>query len=403
MYHARQRERFVVVPQEGSFRVPRSRVDHTHRSMRTEILEALDPILFGPLRKVEEVRGVLEDRFAAKVKQRYACAVHSGTVGMFLALQACGVGPGDEVITVGNSDISTTAAISQCGAIPVLCDVRDLDYTIDASLVGTLITKRTTAILPVDLYGHPADVKSLRQVADRDDLKIVEDAALAMGAYDHGQPLGAFADATVFSFAPFKPLGCVGNGGMVTTNDEQIARRLRLLCGYGHSLDANIGTSSHQMHVAEGYNVPLDPLQAALLAVKLPHIEEWTRKRRAVALAYVEGLRDLEVVLPTFRPESSPTFRSYTIQVKHQQAVYRSLRLAGIEATLHYVPPIYQQPVYHERRLAGSDCLPVTDQQSLEIVGLPVTVELDEIDVRYVVETMRDICGDSSKKEETEK
>jgi len=376
--------------QEGSFRVPRSRVYQTHRAMRAEILEALNPILFDPAPRSEQVRGVLERRFAESVQQHFACAVHSGTVGLFLALQACGVGPGDEVVTVGNSDISTTAAISHCGATPVLCDILESDYTINPDLVEPLITERTAAILPVDLYGHPADVKSLREIANAHGLVIVEDAALATGAWDYGQPVGAFADVTVFSFAPFKPLGCVGDGGIVTTDDEDIARQLRLLCGYGHIPEVQSEIPGHQMHVAEGYNVSLDPLEAALVMVKLPHLPEWTEKRRAIARAYEEGLRGLDVGLPTFRPESAPTFRSYTIQVKDQQAIYQGLRYAGVEAVLHYVPPVYRHPVYTEG-LPGSENLPVTERRTRELVCLPVTVELREEEVRYVVRALHDL------------
>ena len=154
-------------------------------------------------------------------------------MGLFIALRACGVGPGAEVITIANADISTTAAISQCGATPVLCDVCAADFTIDVDCVAGLITERTAAILPVDLYGHPANVKQLRPLADAHGLSIIEDAALALGAYDYGAPVGSFADVTVFSFAPFKPLGSVGNGGMVTTHGRcpcrahPIADRLR--------------------------------------------------------------------------------------------------------------------------------------------------------------------------------
>jgi dTDP-4-amino-4,6-dideoxygalactose transaminase len=380
----------MAMVEGDNFRVPRSRVDQTHRAMRTEILQALEPILFGPLSETEQVRHMLEQDFTATVQQSFACAVHSGTVGLFLALRACGVGPGDQVITVGNSDISTTAAISNCGAEPVLCDVLETDYTIDPAQVEPLLTERTAALLPVDLYGHPADIKSLREITDRRGLKIIEDAALAAGACDYGQPVGAFADVTVFSFATFKPLGCVGNGGMLTTNDEQIARRMRLLCGYGHTPDRRADTPGHQMHVAEGYNMPLDPLQAALLTVKLPHLKEWTEKRRAIAMAYAEGLQDSGAVLPSLRSESLPTFRSYTIRVKDQQAVYQALRRAGVEVVLHYVPPIYRQPVY-SGRLRGADCLPVTDRLAQEIICLPVTIELDEDDVRFVIDILWDL------------
>lgn len=369
--------------------VPRSRVSDTHQALRDDIVAAVEPILFGRL--PSEGKGEsLERAFAEVVEQRYACGVHSGTVGLFLALRGCGVGPGDEVITVGNSDISTTAAISHCGARPVLCDVKATDYTMDPELIEPLITEQTTALLPVDLYGHPADVKSLREIADRYDLRIVEDAALATGAEDHGRPVGAFADVTVFSFAPFKPLGCVGNGGIVTTNREGIARRVRLLCGYGHMPDRHAETPGHQMHIGEGYNVPLDPVQAALVATKLPYLGEWTEKRRRIAASYEDGLRPLAVQLPTFRSESQPTFRSYTVLVEDQQAVYQGLRAAGVEAVLHYAPPIYEQPVYQDGGVRRGTT-PVTEVLARKLVCLPVAAELNEADIEYVIDTLREL------------
>ena len=371
--------------------VPRSRVSDTHQALRDDVMAAVEPLLFGPLPH-EEKSETLERAFAEMMEQRFACGVHSGTVGLFLALRGCGVGPGDEVITVGNSDISTTAAISHCGARSVLCDVKESDFTMDPGLVEPLITEHTKALLPVDLYGHPADVKSLREIADRHDLRIVEDAALATGARDYGRPVGAFADATLFSFAPFKPLGCVGNGGMVTTNHEGIARRVRLLCGYGHMPDRRAETPGHQMHVGEGYNVPLDPVQAAVVRVKLPYLSEWTARRRRIAATYEEGIRPLGAAVPSFRPESEPTFRSYTIRVEQQQTVYQGLRAAGVEAVLHYVPPIYDQPVYENGGLRRGD-LAVTDRLAQELICLPVAPELSEADVQCVIEVLRDLLS----------
>ena len=321
------------------FRIPRSRANETHLAMRDEIIAALEPILFGEYRRSYEIRAQLESAFAAEVGSRYAVAVHSGTIGLFLALRACDIGPGDEVITVANSDISTTGVISQCGATPVLCDVLEDDYTINPALVEALITQRTRAILPVDLHGHPANVKALRAIADRHGLQIIEDAALATGARDYEQPVGRFADATMFSFAPFKPLGSAGNGAMVVTDDAAIHDKLRLLASYGHAptvdpspkmregLDSPsllVGEGAggwgelpegYQDYVAEGYNVPLDGLQAALVLLKLPRLGEWTEKRRAIAAALEAGLADASVITPRFRQESAPTFRSYAIRV----------------------------------------------------------------------------------------
>ncbi|MEM7734327.1 MAG: DegT/DnrJ/EryC1/StrS family aminotransferase [Deinococcota bacterium] len=370
------------------FRVPRSRVHETHQALRDEILAALEPLLFGPVSgEGAEVRRRLEAQFCQVVEQRCASAVHSGTMAMFIALRACGVGPGDEVITVANSDISTTGAISFCGAVPVLCDILETDYTMNPERVEPLISERTVALLAVDLHGHPADVKRLRELADKHGLKIVEDAALATGAKDYGYPVGAFADACVFSFAPLKPIGCVGSGGMVTTNDEAIAERLNNLAGYGHSPEKH-PTPGYQNYVAEGYHIPLDPLQAALVSIKLPYLDAWTEKRRSIVKAYAEGLKGSSATLPRFREVSQPTFRSYTIRVPDQQRVYQALRAAGIEVVLHYAPPIYDYSVY-KNGLPGAESLPITDQVAKELLSLPVTVELTDEDVQYVLEVLR--------------
>ena len=304
------------------FRVPRSRASQTHSEMRDEIIAALEPILFDAYGHSYPLRSQLEDAFAAEVGQRHAVAVHSGTVALVIALRACGIGPGHEVITVGNSDISTTGAISLCGATPVLCDVLASDYTMDIATVEAQITQRTRALLPVDLHGHPADVKALRALADRYQLKIVEDAALASGAMDHGVPVGAFADVAMFSFAPFKPLGSAGNGAMLVTDDEALHDRLRLLVGYGYSAEP-VTPAAYQNYVAEGFNVPLDGLQAALLLVKLPRLREWTARRRAIAAALEAGLADAPVITPRFRPESAPTFRSYAVSQRPAAGVAR--------------------------------------------------------------------------------
>lgn len=375
-----------------AFQVSRGTVQQTHNAMRDEILSALEPVLFGSLHEGKQVVKALEQTFGQQVKQPYVSAVHSATVGLFIALRACGVGSGDEVITIANADVSTTAAISQCGATPVLCDVLVSDFTIDVDRVESLITERTAAVLPVDLYGHPADVKRLRVLADAHGLSIIEDAALALGAYDYGEPVGAFADITVFSFAPFKPLGCVGNGGMVVTHDGELAERIQLLTGYGHALHSTPRFPGQQCYEGEGFNVPLDPLQAALLTIKLPHLVEWTEKRRTIAATYAAALQDAPVVTPKFRAESIPTFRCYTLQVDEQQQIYHALRESGVEAVIHYSPPMHHQPVY-QGRLRGAENLPITDRLHTQIVSLPVAVELRDTDVQFVIDAVLRAVG----------
>ena len=374
------------------FRIPRSRVNETHRQMRAEIIAALEPILFGDYRHSYKVRAKLEGAFATEVNARHAVAVHSGTIGLFLALRACDIGPGDEVITVANSDISTTGAISQCGATPVLCDVLENDYTIDPALMEALITPHTRAILPVDLHGHPTNVKALRPLADRHGLKIVEDAALATGARDYGVPVGNFADVAIFSFAPFKPLGSAGNGAMVVTDDDAIYDKLRLLASYGHA-PTGVMPHGYQDYIAEGYNVPLDGLQAALVLHKLPHLGAWTAHRQDIAAALEAGLADTPARTPRFRPESAPTFRSYAITVDCQLELHNALRDAGIEAVIHYAPPIHRYSVY-ARGLRGADNLPVTDMLARQYVNLPVTPELTADEVNYMIDTIKSLLND---------
>ena len=390
-----------------AFRIPRSRVNQTHGEMRDEILAALEPILFDGYRHSYDIRARLEAAFAAEMGQRHAVAAHSGTIALFLALRACGIGGGDEVISVGNSDISTTGVISQCDARIVLCDIQASDYTIDCDQVESLITDKTRAILPVDLHGHPANVKPLRSLADRYDLKIIEDAALATGARDHGQPVGTCADVAMFSFASFKPLGSAGNGAMLVTSDDEIRDNLRLLVGYGHALASeppSVPPTSQgevlgnplpegcQDYIAEGYNVPLDGLQAALVLVKLPRLREWTAKRRAIAARLAAGLADTNARTPRFRPESEPTFRSYTIAVDCQRRLHQGLRAAGIEAVMHYTPPIYDYTVY-QGQFPNRANLPVTDRLARQIVNLPVTPELSDDDVDYMIDVTRNLLA----------
>lgn len=373
----------------GAFRIPRSRTMETHRALRDEFMAAIEPLVINTYSHSADVRGELERAFAAEVDAKYAVAVGSGTVALFLALRACGIGPGDEVITIANSDISTSAAITNCGAKIALCDVLATDYTIDPELVEGVITPRTRAILPVDLHGHPANVKRLREIADRHGLLIVEDAALATGAYDHGLPVGAFADAAAFSLAPFKPFGSSGNGGIVVTSDEGIYERLCLLADYGHAKPNPAKPAAYQDYVAEGYNVPLDALQAAILLVKLPYLKQWTARRRAIGEALGAGLAGTSARVPQIRPESAPTFRSYTICVERQLELHRALREAGIEAVVHYAPPITRYKVY--AHLFADVRLPVTDRLGRQIVNLPVSPEFTDEDVNFMIDTTRNL------------
>lgn len=374
----------------AAFRVPRARLPLAHGRLREPLLAAIEPVVFGDLDASDAAVTAFEAAFATWAEHVYVYGVQSGTAGLFLALRACGIEPGDEVITVANTDISTPAAISHCGATPVFCDVRADDYTMDPARLADLITPRTRALLPVDLYGHPADMQALREIADRHRLRVVEDAALAVGARDHGRPVGAFADVVVYSFAPYKPLGTAGNGGAVATSDPHLARRLRVLRGYGASSDLPPSAPGHQAHVDEGYHLTIDAVQAAVLTVKLTYLEEWTRSRRVVAQAYAAGIRHPAVSHPVFRQTCKPTYRQYTVCVPDRGAVYRRLRESRVEAVLHYVPPLHRQPVYAHRGLPGSDRLPVTERLGDTLICLPVFPEATNAEIAHVVNAMHE-------------
>jgi len=369
-----------------AWQVPRARLTAVHAALGAELREAVEQLLFGDLAAGYAIRSRVEQDLVPVIGLPHVVAVHSGTIALFIALQACGIGAGDEVITVGNSDISTTAAITQVGAVPVVCDVSPTDYTIDVSCIEALLTPYTRALLPVDIYGHPANVAALRTIADHHGLLIIEDAALALGAWDHGRPVGAFADVTVFSFAPYKPLGSLGNGAVVACYSATTARQLRLLVGYGHEPRSEGQVHLGQYYVAEGYNVPLDPFQAAIVATKLPRLVNWTQRRRQIAEQYACALRDF-VGIPLFRPESAPTFRCYAVQVSNPSFVCQRLRERGVEAVRHYTPPIAKHPTY-PHGLRGDDVTPVTDRLAGALVCLPVAPDLTETDIRYVCDEL---------------
>ena len=355
--------------------------------MRADIEAALAPVMYGESSAGYAVRAQLERDFAAAVSADHA--IRRPIPAPSLSISPFGLAEsarGDEVISVANSDISTTGAIHQCGATAVLCDVLASDYCMDAAQVETLITPRTRALLPVDMHGHSADVKALREIAGPAWLAHHRGTRHWHPARaDYGRPLGAFADVAMYSFAPYKPLGSAGNGAMLVTNDAALAERIRLLVTYGAGGEMADG---RQDYVAEGYNASLDPLQAALLTVKLPHLPAWTARRRAIVATLEAGLTGTNAITPTFRDESEPTFRSYCVRVPNQMEMHKGLREAGVESVIHYAPPVHKYSVYSDS-FAGRAALPVTDMLAQEIVNLPVTPELTDDEVAYMIEVVR--------------
>jgi len=357
--------------------------------IREEVTGAIQGVLAsGEYERGEELWS-FEEEFARACGAAHGIGVGSGHAALFIALRALGIGPGDEVITVANTDISTCSAIGQCGARIVFADVDEPTFNADPAAVEAAVTPRTAAIVAVHLYGLPADVVRLGEIAARHGLALVEDAALAFGSTVDGQPVGGLGRVGCFSFAPHKILGAYGDGGMITTNDDQLARHARLLAGYGEPWrESMAGPDGRFAILAEGYHTHLDLLQAAVLRVKLGHVEEWITERRAHAAQYDELLADTPVVTPSVPPGWTHVYRSYVVRVRERDAVRAELARAGIETALLYVPPLHLQPVY-DRLGYRPGSLPATEAAAEELLCLPVYPELSESAVRRVAGELR--------------
>ena len=316
-----------------------------------------------------------EREFAEYCGARYAVGVGSGTEALHLGLLALGVEPGDEVITVAFTAVPTATAIWLAGARPVFVDVDSGTYTMDPSQVEDRITPRTKVILPVHLYGHPADLDPLLDVAKRHGLGVLEDAAQAHGARYRGRPIGSIGDATAFSFYPTKNLGACGDGGMVTTSDPKLAEKLRLLRNYGQR--------SRYVHEVQGANSRLDEVQAALLRVKLGKLEGWNAERRRRADEYRARLR--RVVVPREESWARHVWHLYVVRSEQRDALQEHLRARGVGTLIHYPTPVHLQPAFRGLGLREGS-LPNTERLAGEILSLPLYPELPLSDVAYVAE-----------------
>jgi dTDP-4-amino-4,6-dideoxygalactose transaminase len=322
-----------------------------------------------------------EENFAQYVGAAGAVGVASGTAALYLAFQACGIGPGDEVITTAHTFIATSEAISQTGATPVFVDIDPQTYNIDPKRVLEAITPRTKAILPVHLYGQPAPLEPLEEIARAHKLWLIEDAAQAHGAEYHEQRCGSIGDLACFSFYPGKNLGAYGDAGAVTGNDPSLLERVRKLRDHGR-------TSKYE-HEEIGFGERLDALQAAILRAKLPHLESWTEARRRNARMYDEMLADCDVLRPYESPDSRHVWHLYVIRSPKRDAVLAHLKQKGIGAGIHYPVPLHRQPAYLKRGY-GQLCLPKTEAAATEVLSLPMYPELRTEQINYVVEAVKE-------------
>jgi len=305
----------------------------------------------------------LERELAAYLGVRHAITLNSGTDALVIALRALGVGPGDEVITTPFTFFATVEAICHAGATPVFADIDPDTFTLDPDLAAAAVTPRTRAIVPVHLFGHAAEMARLRDLAGAHGLRVVEDVAQAFGGRFRGRLLGTLGDFGAFSFFPSKNLGAYGDGGLLITADDALADAARMLRAHG--------SRRKYYHERVGYNSRLDVLQAAILRVKLPHVDEWNRRRQAAAAYYQEILADLPgVVLPAVRPEVEHVFHQYTIRILNgrRDEVQRALSERGISTMVYYPVPLHRLPVFRHLNLS----LPAAEAAAREVLSLPI-------------------------------
>lgn len=349
------------------------------------IKDEIDAAIAGVLNRSDYVLGKgvqeFEAAFAEYCEAEYAVGVDSGYSALELILRAYGIGPGDEVITAANTFIATALAISNCGARPVLVDVDPNTYNLDPALLESAITPATRAVIPVHLYGQPADMDGILAVAQKHNLWVIEDACQAHGARYKGRRAGSLGHAAAFSFYPSKNLGAYGDGGIVVTADPVVAEQVRLL--------RNVGQSAKYRHQVKGFNNRLDTIQAAVLCVKLPHLDKGNEWRRETAVRYNQLLANSSIVTPTTAHWAEHVYHLYLIQADNRDELQAHLSQAGIATGIHYPIPIHLQPAYADLAYKPGD-FPVTEMLAQRILSLPMYPGLTREAVEY---TANAICS----------
>ncbi len=354
-----------------------------YRTIKEEIDQAIADVLSqsayigGPHVKA------FEEAFAAFCGAKHCVGVGNGTDALFIALKVLGIGPGDEVITAANSFIATAEAVTMAGAKVVFVDIHPLTYNMDVHRIEEKITYRTKAIIPVHLYGQPADMDPILALARKYDLRVIEDAAQAHGAEYKGRKIGSIGDVACFSFYPGKNLGAYGDAGAIVTDDDDIARRARMF--------ANHGRVSKYDHELEGINSRLDGLQAAVLNVKLKHLDEWTEKRRRAAYHYNERLKDTPLTTPVEIDDVKAVYHLYVVRARNgtREALIHHLARRGVSTGIHYPIALPKLKAYSYRNFGARD-FPRALEASNEILSLPLYPELTEQHILYIADSVRD-------------
>jgi len=331
-----------------------------------------------------------ERSYAAFVGAEHCIGVANGLDALHLALRACDVAPGDEVIVPSHTFIATWLAVTQSGGIPVPVEPDEKTYNIDPHRIESAITERTKAIIPVHLYGQPADLDPILEIARRRNLRVIEDAAQAHGAAYKGVRIGAHGDVVAWSFYPGKNLGAFGDGGAITTNDLGLTKRLRRLRNYG--------SNRKYVHDEIGFNSRLDPLQAAGLKVKLRYLDEWNNRRRNLASFYKEELKNTGLTLPYVPNWADPVWHLYVVQYPERDALQAVLRDAGVETLIHYPCPPHLQRAYASSSLCRGD-FPIAERLANRLLSLPMGPQLSIKQAQHVVAALKASCSQHQRAE----
>jgi dTDP-4-amino-4,6-dideoxygalactose transaminase len=344
--------------------------------LKSEIDEAIARVLNSGWYVLGPEVEAFETNFASYCEANHAVGVADGLDGLHLALRAMDVGPGDEVIVPSNTYIATWLAVSQCGATPVPVEPMERTFNLNPSLIEAAITPRTKVILPVHLYGQPADLDPILAIARRYGLRVLEDGAQAHGARYKGRRIGAHGDAVAWSFYPGKNLGAMGDGGAVTTNDSDLADRIRVMRNYGSRLK--------YINEQKGFNSRLDPLQAAVLNVKLKHLDAWNSRRAKLAHQYLDGLTEGDLILPQTPDWAEPVWHLFVVRHPQRDALQQSLKASGIDTLIHYPIPPHKQQAYADLSWPV-DAFPVASRLAHEVMSLPMGPHLHAEQVNQVI------------------
>jgi dTDP-4-amino-4,6-dideoxygalactose transaminase len=351
-----------------------------YRALKPEIDQAIQRVLDNAQFILGPAVSSFEQDFAAFCHSTDAIGVNSGTSALHLALLAAGVRPGDEVITVPFTFVATVAAIEYAQARPVFVDIEPTYFTMDPAKIERAVTPRTKAIVPVHLYGQPADMDAIRDVADRHRLIVIEDACQSHGSEYKGRRCGSMGLLGCFSFYPGKNLGAYGEGGAIVTSDPALATKVRLLRSWGEEV--------RYEHKHRGFNYRMDGVQGAVLGVKLKYLEAWTEARRSHAAEYTRRLTGTAASAPTERPASRHVYHQYVVRVPERDAWRAALTEAGVQTGVHYPIPVHLQPAYADLGYSSGD-FPIAEQAAAEVLSLPMFPEMTDQQIESIATVFR--------------